>query len=107
MLKQVDEFDGSRVSVIAERKRQWQQQHGDHKRGISPRAILSDRYEEWVIEHQKEVREFRRRIYIAAGIVMVIVAGTMGLTSYFHREVLPPCSEALLSGPPHERGCRG
>jgi hypothetical protein len=27
MLKQVDEFDGSCLSVIAERKRQWQQQH--------------------------------------------------------------------------------
>src|SRR5215813_15647442 len=26
MLKQVDEFDGSCLSIIAERKRQWQQQ---------------------------------------------------------------------------------
>ena len=106
MLKQVDEFDGSCLSVIAERKRQCRQQHGEEERRKSTRAILSDSYEEWVID-QKEVREFRRRICIAAGIVMVIVAGTMGVTWYFHREVLPPCSEALLSGPPHERGCRG
>ena len=41
MLKQVDEFDGSCLSVIAERKRQWQQQHGEDERGISTRAILS------------------------------------------------------------------
>jgi hypothetical protein len=41
MLKQVDEFDSSCLSVIAERKRQWQQQHGEDERGISPRAILS------------------------------------------------------------------
>ena len=41
MLKQVDEFDGSCLSVIPERKRQWQQQHGEDGRGISPRAILS------------------------------------------------------------------
>ena len=105
MRKPVDEFDDSGLSVIAERKMQWQQQHGEDKRGISTRAILSDRYEEWVIEHRKS--GFGRRIYIAAGIVMAIVTGTMGVTWYFHREVLPPCSEALLSGPPHERGCRG
>ena len=36
MLKQVDEFDGSCLSVIAERERQWQQQHEDERR-ISPR----------------------------------------------------------------------
>jgi ABC-type transporter Mla MlaB component len=41
MLKQVDEFDGSCLSVIAERKRQCQQQHGEDERGISTRAILS------------------------------------------------------------------
>jgi hypothetical protein len=41
MLKQVDEFDGSCLSVIAERKRQWQQQHGEDERGISTSAILS------------------------------------------------------------------
>jgi hypothetical protein len=33
MLKQVDEFDGSCLSVIAERKRQWQLQHGEDERG--------------------------------------------------------------------------
>ena len=48
MLEQVDEFDGSCLSVIAERKRQWQQQHGEDERGISTRAILS-RVENWVI----------------------------------------------------------
>ena len=47
MLKQVDEFDGS-LSVIAGRKRQWQQQHGEDERGKSTRAILS-RLENWVI----------------------------------------------------------
>jgi hypothetical protein len=29
MLTQVEEFDGSCLSVIAERKRRWQQQHGE------------------------------------------------------------------------------
>ena len=48
MLKQVDEFDGSCLSVIAERKRQWLQQHGEDEREISTRAILS-RLENWVI----------------------------------------------------------
>jgi hypothetical protein len=48
MLEQVDEFDGSCLSVIAERNRQWQQEHGEHERGISTRAILS-RLENWVI----------------------------------------------------------
>jgi hypothetical protein len=48
MLKQVDEFDGSCLSVIAERKRQWQQQHCEDERGISPRAILS-RLHNWLI----------------------------------------------------------
>ena len=48
MLKQVDEFDGSCLSVIAERKRQWQRQHGEDEREISTRAILS-RLENWVI----------------------------------------------------------
>jgi hypothetical protein len=48
MLKQVEEFDGSCLSVIAERKRQWQQQRGEVERGISARAILS-RVENWVI----------------------------------------------------------
>ena len=48
MLKQVDEFDGSCLSVITERKRQWQQQHGEDERGKSTRAILS-RLENWVI----------------------------------------------------------
>ena len=48
MLKQVDELDGSCLSVIAERKRQWQQQHGGDERGISPRAILS-RLQNWLI----------------------------------------------------------
>ena len=54
MLKQVDEFDGSCLSVIAERKRQWQQQHGEDERGISTstRAILS-RLGNWVIERAK------------------------------------------------------
>ena len=33
MLNQVDEFDGSFLSVIAERKRQWQQQHGKKSEG--------------------------------------------------------------------------
>jgi hypothetical protein len=47
MLKQVDQFDGSCLSVIAERKRQWQQQPGEDERGISTRAILS-RLENWV-----------------------------------------------------------
>src|SRR6516162_2710931 len=37
MLKQVGEFDGSCLSVIAERKRQWQQQHREDEREISPR----------------------------------------------------------------------
>ena len=41
MLKQVDEFDGSCLSVVAERKTQWQRQHGEDERGISTRAILS------------------------------------------------------------------
>jgi len=48
MLKQVEAFDGSCLSVIAERKRQWQQQHGEDERGISIRAILSC-LENWVI----------------------------------------------------------
>jgi hypothetical protein len=48
MLEQVDEFDGSCLSVIAERKRQWQQQHGEDERGISTGAILS-RLGNWVI----------------------------------------------------------
>jgi hypothetical protein len=48
MLKQVDEFDGSCLSVIAERKRQWQQQHDEDERGMGTRAILS-RLENWVI----------------------------------------------------------
>ena len=48
MLKQVDEFDGSCLSVVAERKTQWQRQHGEDERGISTRAILS-RLENWVI----------------------------------------------------------
>ena len=48
MLTQVDEFDSSCLSVIAERKKQWQQQHGEDERGISTRAILS-RLENWVI----------------------------------------------------------
>jgi hypothetical protein len=48
MLTEVDEFDGSCLSVIAERKRQWQQQHGADERGISTRAILS-RLENWII----------------------------------------------------------
>ena len=54
MLNQVDEFDGSCLSVIAERKRQWQQQHGEDERGISTstRAILS-RLGNWVIERAK------------------------------------------------------
>ena len=47
MLEQVDEFDGSCLSVVAERKRQWQQQPGEDERGISTRAILS-RLENWV-----------------------------------------------------------
>jgi hypothetical protein len=47
MLKQVDEFDRSCLLVIAERKRQWQQQHRKDERGISPRAILC-RLENWV-----------------------------------------------------------
>ena len=41
MLRQVDEFDGSCLSVIAERKRQRQQQQGEDERGTSNRAILS------------------------------------------------------------------
>ena len=54
MLNQVDEFDGSCLSVIAERKRQWQQQHGEDERGISTstRAILS-RLGKWVLEIAK------------------------------------------------------
>ena len=48
MLKQVDEFDGSCLSVITERKRQWQQQHGEDERGMSTRAILSG-LEIWII----------------------------------------------------------
>jgi len=36
MLTQVGEFDSSCMSVIAERKRQWQQQHREDERGISP-----------------------------------------------------------------------
>jgi hypothetical protein len=48
MLTEVDEFDGSCLSVIAERKRQWQQQHGADEGGISTRAILS-RLENWII----------------------------------------------------------
>ena len=48
MLEQVDEFDGSCLSVIAERKRQWQQQHGEDERGMGTRVILS-RLENWVI----------------------------------------------------------
>ena len=54
MLKQVDEFDGSCLSVIAERKGQWQQQLGEDERGISTstRAILS-RLGNWVIERAK------------------------------------------------------
>ena len=52
MLKQVEEFDGSCLSVIAERKRQWQQQHGEDERGISTRAILS-RLENWVTKWGK------------------------------------------------------
>ena len=54
MLMQVGEFDGSCLSVIAERKRQWQQQHGEDERGISTstRAILS-RLGNWVIERAK------------------------------------------------------
>ena len=48
MLTQVDQFDSSCLSVIAERKKQWQQQHGEDERGISTRAILS-RLENWVI----------------------------------------------------------
>ena len=48
MLKQVVEFDGSCLSVIAERKRELQQQHGEDERGISTRAILS-RLENWII----------------------------------------------------------
>ena len=46
MLKQVDEFDGSCLSVIAERKRQWQQQHGEDERRISLQPTLS-RLENW------------------------------------------------------------
>jgi hypothetical protein len=48
MLKQVDEFDGSCLSVIAERKRQWQQQHGEDERRISLQPTLS-RLENWLI----------------------------------------------------------
>jgi hypothetical protein len=48
MLKQVDEFDRSCLSVVAERKTQWQQQHGQDERATSTRTILS-RLENWVI----------------------------------------------------------
>ena len=58
MLKQVDEFDGSCLSVIAERKRQWQQQHGEDERGIRARGILS-RLENWVIGWGKAKTEMR------------------------------------------------
>jgi hypothetical protein len=57
MLKQVEEFDGSCLSIIAERKRQWQQQHGEDERG-STRAILS-RLENWVIGWAKARTEMR------------------------------------------------
>ena len=58
MLMQVGEFDGSCLSVIAERKRQWQQQHGEDERGISTAAILS-RLENWVIGWGKARTEMR------------------------------------------------
>jgi hypothetical protein len=58
MLKQVDEFDGSCLSVIAERKKQWQQQHGEDERGTNTRAILS-RLENWVIGWGKARTEMR------------------------------------------------
>jgi hypothetical protein len=58
MLKQVDEFDSSWLSVIAERKRQWQQQHGEDERVISTPAILS-RLENWVIGWGKARTEMR------------------------------------------------
>ena len=43
MLNQVGEFDASCLSVIAERKRQWQQQRGEDERAISARAIFIPR----------------------------------------------------------------
>ena len=55
MLKQVDEFDGSCLSVIAERQRQWQQQHSEDERGTSIRVILSN----WVIGWGKARTEMR------------------------------------------------
>jgi hypothetical protein len=58
MLNQVDEFDGSCLSVIAERKRQWQLQHGEDERGISIRVLLS-RPENWVIGWGKARTELR------------------------------------------------
>jgi hypothetical protein len=58
MLKQVDQFDGSCLSVIAERKRQWQQKHGEDERGTSNRAILY-RFEHWVIGWGKATTEMR------------------------------------------------
>ena len=58
MLRQVDEFDGSCLSVIAERKRRCQQQHGEDERGTSTRAILS-RLENWGIGWGKARTEMR------------------------------------------------
>jgi hypothetical protein len=58
MLWQVDEFDGSCLSVIAERKRRCQQQHGEDERGTSTRAILS-RLENWGIGWGKARTEMR------------------------------------------------
>ena len=58
MLKQAEEFDSSFLSVIAERKRQWQQQHGEDQRGISNRAILFH-LKDWVIGWGKARTELR------------------------------------------------
>ena len=49
MLKQVDEFDGSCLSVIAERERQWQQQQGEDERGDKPPSHLIPRLENWLL----------------------------------------------------------
>jgi len=48
VLKQVDECERSCLSVVAERKTQWQHQHGEDERATSTRTILS-RLENWVI----------------------------------------------------------
>jgi hypothetical protein len=41
MLKQVDELDRSCLSVIAERKRQWQQQHRKDEQGITRKPLYT------------------------------------------------------------------